>query len=656
VSTRTTLGPGRRRVGLDRLVALLLAFAAAVWHALLMTRATNDNFLHLSLAQQWLHGDWPVRDFFDQGWVLQYTLSAAAMLLFGARLGAEAIVVGVCWAVSTYLVFRLVRRLTASTLIAATSAVMLIVASARGYSYPKGIVYAVAATLWWGYIDRPSQKRALLFGAWAAVAFYWRPDHGLYVAAGLTLAMVAAHGVSGLAVTRSLMAAAVMIACLVPFFAYVQMVYGLVPYAQTGLLAAEVEHASQGTHEWPLLRYASQLVVIEPADDYAPVVGLRWRRDSTLTQREEVLSRYSSVGLTTDRDGVQSVRLSADAVARLRPLINEPLIDDTAGIDRSAGTITEKAWPASQRRLFNYRVLRVRILPMLDRQTRASEFTAALFFALPLVLFVTAPVVARGLTGVRPGALAAFAAFALLVAWAMVRNPFPARVADAVTLSSIVFGCCLGGVSHLTRRPVLRATSRLSGALAAVAVVWIVAVSGRFESPLAWLRDASDTLDELTASPPLQHYVNRPARFTVRLAAYVRDCVPSDDRLLVLWFEPEIYYYSDRLMALRHGVFAPAWARLPREQRETLAKVERFKPPLVLARQSALEEYARATYPGIIDYVMQQYTLATTIHDAGEDYLVYMRRDRPPVRTFAAQSWPCYTRESSRWASVGRSE
>ena len=641
----------------------MLAAAAGIWHVLLMTRATNDNFLHLTLAQQWLHGDWPVRDFFDQGWVLQYTLSAVAMLVFGERLGAEALIVGVSWAITTYLVFALVRRLAGSTMVAIASALLPLVASARGYSYPKGIVYAVAAALWWRYLDTPSTRRAVWFGIWAAAAFYWRPDHGIYVAAGIALAMIAAHGVSALAMRRCVVAGVAMIACLMPFFIYVQAVYGLVPYARTGIVAAEVEHESQGTHQWPVLRYASSLVVVGPAAPYAPIIGLRWRKDSTLEQRQAVLDRYRISGLDSDRDGVQRVRLSADAVAQLRALINEPLIDDTASLDRGAGTITEKTWPASSRRRFKYALLRLQVLPDLDAQARGSELTAAVFFAAPLALLLGAPWIARGLAGPRlhagptsPGAtisLAAFGAFALLVAWAMIRNPFTARVADAVVLSSIAFGCCLGGIWHARAR-VARTTLRTISVLVAVCVIWIVAASGRFESPVAWFRGAGVTYDELTATPPLSHYVDRPARFTLRLAAYVRECVPPADRLLVLWFEPEIYYYSDRMMALRHPVFAPAWSTLDAEQRATLAKIDRFKPPIVLARRSALEEYARATYPGVIRYVEEHYDLAATVPDAGEEYLIYARRDRPVIRPFNAQAWPCYTAEPSRWARVGK--
>jgi len=251
-----------------------------------------------------------------------------------------------------------------------------------------------------------------------------------------------------------------------------------------------------------------------------------------------------------------------------------------------------------------------------------------------------------------PRSVAAFSGFALLVGWAMIRNPFQARVADAVVLSSISMGCLFGsmwrgsnGVATLARRVILGAVL--------VAVIVIVGRSGRFENPLTWTKGIGDTYRELEAAPPLSHYLDRQARFTLRLAAYVRDCVPESDRLLVLWFEPEIYYFSERLMAQRHLVFAPAWSALAHEQRETLDKIDRFKPPLVLARQSSLDEYARATYPGVIAYVARHYDVAARVRDAGEEYLIYARHDRPIVRTFGSGSWPCYVEHRSIWARVG---
>ena len=157
------------------------------------------------------------------------------------------------------------------------------------------------------------------------------------------------------------------------------------------------------------------------------------------------------------------------------------------------------------------------------------------------------------------------AVFAFVVDAAMLRLPFPARMGDAVALSSILFGC---GVAGMGRAAVESSRLRCSfwalGAFTLTLVTMVsVAAAGRLAERIGDLagggrlltraRSAwSGVYNELVASPPLSYFVDRPARFSLRLAAYVRDCVPEDDRVLALWFEPEIYYYGDRLMAQRH--------------------------------------------------------------------------------------------------------
>jgi hypothetical protein len=297
------------------------------------------------------------------------------------------------------------------------------------------------------------------------------------------------------------------------------------------------------------------------------------------------------------------------------------------------------------------------VLSTLDPQARASEVAAAFFFGFPAGLLVAAGWISRRLSGPSPRALALFAAFALLVAWAMIRNPFSARVADAVVLSSIAFGCCLGAIwRDMGRRTVRTAIARAAAVAVAVVVTTTVASAGRFESPATWGRRGAEAYRELTVTPPLAFYLDRPARFSLRLAAYIRDCVPAQDRLLVLWFEPEIYYFSERLMAQRHAVFAPAWSGLEHEQQATLRKLQQSAPPLALVQQSALDAYARATFPGILDYVNREYFVAATVEDAGEWYTIYSRRNRAVIRTFGPQAWPCFTPQGSQWARVGRSE
>jgi hypothetical protein len=152
----------------------------------------------------------------------------------------------------------------------------------------------------------------------------------------------------------------------------------------------------------------------------------------------------------------------------------------------------------------------------------------------------------------------------------------------------------------------------------------------------------------------MTHFYDRPAGVSMRLAAYVRDCLPASERLLVLWFAPEIYYHSERLMAQRHLVFVPGWSALAHEQSMALEKVRRFAPPLVLARRSAIDPYARASYPGVVDYVEQRYVLADTIAAEGEEYMILRRKDRPVAGRYGERGWPCYAPEPWSWLRVGR--
>ena len=202
-------------------VGVLIATLAALYRIALGSSLTNDDFSHLTLSRQLLGGDLPVRDFVESGITLTYGLSAAAQMLFGHRLLAEAIVVAIAFFVSTYAVFALVRTLTGSTVAAALAALFLPLAGPRGYSYPKIVVYAVAAALWWSYARKPSRLAAGALGAWAALAFLWRPDHGVYVAAGVVLAMVGTHGFRLRTVARTALSGATAIAMVLPFFLFV---------------------------------------------------------------------------------------------------------------------------------------------------------------------------------------------------------------------------------------------------------------------------------------------------------------------------------------------------------------------------------------------------------------------------------------------------
>jgi hypothetical protein len=633
----------------------VIAALAALHQVVLESVPTNDDFVHLALSRQLLGGDLPVRDFFDSGLTLQYGLSAAAQGLFGHRLLAESVVVAIAFAVSTYAVFGLVRILTGSPLAASCAAVLLLLAGPRGYSYPKIVVYAVAALLWWAYTWKPTRTRVVALGAWTALAFYWRPDHGVYVAAGLVLAMVAAHGVRPLAFARTALGAATSIALVLPFLLLVATTVGVITYVRSGFLLARTQHTELDSHawpKWPLHRW-SDVVRLAPAEEFAPVVGLRWADGSTAAARRAAIQRHQAVAL--EADGVsQHVRLADASPRAILALINDPLVADTAGIDRSSAAVPVSEWPLWERWRFRHAWLRLRVFPGIDDQRAASEAAAAAFYVLPLVALVIMVPLRRHLgASVGVPVIVAFCAFAAIVNLGLLRTPYDVRAVDGVVMPAILIG---GIVGVLLASAASAGTFRRGATVAVVLVVVVfavktVAVSGQFGDRVGWvagdwrsvarMRGAwADVGKRLVASPPLSYWDDARAPLSIRLARYANTCVPPSERLAVLWFAPEIYYYADRLMATRHVVFVVGLAS-PDEQRLTSEKFNRFAPPIVLAT-SGLPTFTRSVFPNLVADVERDYVPAGAVEQDDIRYLVLVRRDRPARGTYGSQHWPCF--------------
>ena len=126
----------------------------------------------------------------------------------------------------------------------------------------------------------------------------------------------------------------------------------------------------------------------------------------------------------------------------------------------------------------------------------------------------------------------------------------------------------------------------------------------------------------------------------LQLAAYARECVPENDRILVLWFAPEIYYYSGRLMASRHTFFLSEFGDLPFERDMEKAKVKRTRPPIVFTRAQS-ERSVRMAFPEVMDLIQREYRVTGGIED-DDPYLILVRNDRNPVRAYGPDRWPCY--------------
>jgi hypothetical protein len=636
-------------------LGIALALAAALHKLAHAAVPVNDDFMHLTYSRQLLAGEWPVRDFFEYGMGLMYAISAAAQLAFGYRLLSEGIVVAVMVGISTLLVFDISRRATGSTMAAVLAALLLVVAVPRGYAYPKWIVYAAAASLWWRYVWEPGRGRALALGAWAAVAYYWRPDHGAYVAIGVVSAMLAAHGISALTLTRSLQAGVVALALAAPSVAYgATQSGGIVAFVRSGITSAVGEHlgTGQAIPRWPVSR-PGDILGIDPAEKFAPVIGIRWTKDSSAESRQQVLQQFGLTTVSVRDDVTQSVRLSEPSVRELRALMAQPILEDTDGVERAAGRVSASAWPASQRWRFNWWWLRIRVLPGLDDQGPAGEAATLLLVALPLIALGASPWLGQYLpVRVARLPLASFAVFTFVVDFGLLRTPFSVRAAEAVALPAIVFGLLVATFFRIAR--VHHGWRRWSaGAVAAVLALLVLkslAGAGQSAERIRWLAgDGSverariawaDASSRLGSTPPIERWREQGGS-TLRLAAYAHDCLTPSDRILVDWFAPDIYYYADRLMAGRHVFYDPTVGELAHERRMELDKFERSPAQMVFVRAMA-DNPAERAFPEFLEIFTRDYRLGGVIDDDGERYSILVRKDRVPVRTYGDSGWPCY--------------
>jgi hypothetical protein len=644
-----TYREARPSIGIGVAVALL----AGLHKAVLTSTPVNDDFMHLAYARQLLQGDLPLRDFWDLSTTLMYVLSAVSQLIFGHRLLAEAVIIGVCAAIATFLVFRVVQDITGSSKIAALCAVLFVVAVPRAYAYPKWIVYAVAAYLWWQYVWQPTLARALGLGAWAAVAFYWRHDHGVGVFIGLVLAMVAAHGFDRNALRRAAAAGVVAVALTAPYLAFVAVQLGLVNFARNEIATVQGEHTN--THaelRWPL-RMPADLLRREPPEAYAPELTVRWRSDASADARAAALARYGLTPIAQDGPRSERLRLSAHSLDSLRALIDDPVIEDTAGVERSRAAFSWSQWPLWYRLRFRVAPLQFSMLPGIDQQLAAGAAAAMILHAVPLLAALLAgPSLRRALPpAITPRQVLLFAVFAAVVNVALLREPYESRAADVIVLPAVLCGVLL---AVLVRHTASMAKWPLR--VLAVAFVFLLfksfAVAGDFTNRVEWLMGEErsperaagawrEVAARLLASPPSQFWAGKGGPVTVRLAEYAQRCLAPTDRTLALWFAPEIHYNADRLMAGRHLYYFPTFGNVKDEQERELEKVIRSAPKIVFANRNNYAA-AAAAFPGVVDYIERNYVTAVAFEEDGDRYTILIPAREPPAGRDRETGWPCY--------------
>ncbi len=230
------------RVG--RAVGLVALFAALVVFRISTDAITNDDYLHLSTAQQLVLGAVPVRDFLDPGELFFYSTSAAAQVLLGRTMLSEVLLDAVLLSIGQMLVFALAARAARSVVVGLLAAAIPVVIVERLYSYPKTFLYAVALALVWHYIDTRRLRVLWALSLWTGLAFLFRHDHGGYIGVTAVVLMGIVHGRDRAALARALVHFGVpLLVMLIPFFVFLHLNGGIPFYVRNMLDTARGEYA-----------------------------------------------------------------------------------------------------------------------------------------------------------------------------------------------------------------------------------------------------------------------------------------------------------------------------------------------------------------------------------------------------------------------------
>ena len=401
---------------------------------------TNDFFMHVVGGRQMLLGEWPVRDFVDQGLPLMFATSALAEWVGGPTLLSEVTVALVFMSLGAMLVFVLATEVSGSRVIGLLVTLPAVLVAPRLYAYPKLFCYPLAVWAMWRYLDKPTTAHVLVLGVVTGAAFLFRHDHGVYIGTAIAAMLVVRHWPRGVVGWSRVVAAYALVVALLlsPHLVFVQIHGGLISYVQTGLefSRADIDRV------WP------QWAPSPPVRSWTAEVQIRWSpvaagddvARAAAEQRYGLSNPEYLAGTTWHYD------LDDFSRANVGALIADPVVEDTQGIDRSTLEVHGEPLPSRLKRQ----------VPLLDGA--AAALTAA--YAIPILFYLVyaLPLAAIGVVVYRgarvretAGAdeaarIVGLACLALLANIGMLRDPLDVRIADVLVLPAIV-GAWLIGVA-----------------------------------------------------------------------------------------------------------------------------------------------------------------------------------------------------------------
>jgi hypothetical protein len=621
-------------------------FGAAAMVRWLTVAFTNDHFVHLSRGRQILYGDLPVRDFFDPGLFLQYYASAAALLVAGNNLVGEAVLTVALVALGIALTFFLAVRASGSWVLGAVAGLTAFSTFPRLYNYPKVFLYVLALACMWKYIERPTVWRTLVLAAVTAAAFLFRHDHGLYIGVCIAALLVFTHRQEPRSVVRSLAwYSGGLVALVLPFLVFLQLTVGITKYIRD---IPEAQSIFVPRVMWlPFTADLSKpILAVDPPS--AGRVMVSWKADVDDGRRRELETRHGLSAPQQQEGSWWRYDIAEDASHDLRALVADPAVAETAAIDPS--TFRPITHHGRLRRLRNrIPFLRMRVAPGLFTDSNALSW---LYYITMLLPFVGAIVVIRGWRRgtMSPAQVATVGVTVLMCAvinQGLIRESPDSRMAD-VAGPAAVLGAALTGVALAGKRRrwigvLLVAWALTFWSAAAHGRIWEQLASGRILAGPSGIREQLAHVNNELHLRPIDAYAPPGSTGLRALTRYVFECTAPADRILVAWFAPEVFFYSERLFAGGQVYLDPGgWHSSPTDQQLTVERLRRQRVPVTLV-SAEWEAEVRARFPLVDSYVREHFaTVARSKFGGTREYAVMAARGIPASRVYEPLGLPCF--------------
>lgn len=601
----------------------------------------NDDFDQLSKARQVLSGELPERDFYDDGRPLTVYISAAVQWFSPTLLSALTVEAGAI-AIGVAIVYVLAYRLSGSTLLGLLSALFTMAMRPRLYNYPKVLVFPLGLWLLWRYVDHPTRGRLIQLGVLTVVASLFRYDYGMYLGVACVFVLIAVHRARVLPALAAY--ATVAVVCGAPYLVWLA--------ANGRLVAAGSSGISTMIARMPgIVRVPVHLDLSDGLFELGPPrvqVGIRWAVGVDGDTRGDLERRYGLRPMGSKPDG-RSVRYIMNDASpdRVLTMLHDPRVEDTSGIDRGSGRALNEpvraSWSALPR-------LRLTVFPTRDDAAGWIYYLFVLSVPAALLALWLAPDERVVHGAVKVGSLALLCA---VLHQFLILGVLDTRLPEvtgptAVLLSWLVgrgldAGRSMAGTWLWIGRAVKGSSLVVLGSLTWLSVAVYADTSLERVVTAGIVRPAvlADVARRLGAKP-LDYWTNERSTGVPALTRYVAQCLAPDDRLLMVSYTPEVFYFSERLFAggvnsYNSNGFNPTSAQI-------LKHLRRQSVPIVIVDEGSREAFQQ-DWSDVAHYVASRYheVSVTGFGDERHAFHVLVDSRRAAIGTERRWNLPCFS-------------